>query len=187
MRYIIPCVMLFCLPMANAETESVGSTDSAQNIQQTTQSVAQKLIKLLDLKTVPEAEQGSISLKQVVIKALGEGKQMQEIRQATNEAVKAVTGQSFTAPPADTAQAEVSEQVDPENSLDVAANPAEVTLDPETGKMMAIVLPGESISRLAQRVYGQENGRMYLEIYKANTDKIANINVVVEGQKLIMP
>jgi len=194
MRYLTPCAILFCVTVVNAETGNTNSTASAvnsTNVQQTTQSVARKLITVLGLTTVSSREQNSISLKSVVIKALGEGKQMSEIRLATDQAVKEVTGRvlqvsnSARKQPASTVNAVST--AEPSDPAAIIANPAEISLDSETGNMVATVLPGESIFRLAQRVYGQENGRKYLEIYAANRDKIKNINVVVEGQVLTMP
>jgi len=194
MRYLTPCAILFCVTVVNAETGSTNSTASAvnsTNVQQTTQSVARKLITVLGLTTVSSRELNSISLKSVVIKALGEGKQMSEIRLATNQAVKEVTGKILQVGNGSRTQPETTANVasptQSSGSAAIIANPAEISLDSETGNMVATVLPGESIFRLAQRVYGQENGRKYLEIYAANRDKIKNINVVVEGQVLTMP
>ena len=196
MRYLVQCTLLLCMTVANAETVTISTaatgTPESQNtsIQQATKSVAQKLITSLGLTTISPSEKASLSLKEVVIKALGEGKTMAEIRIATNQAVSEVTAkkvvetnvaETTVVDPANTAV-----QADPVQTL-VTANPAEVTLDAETGKMMATVLPGESIFRLAQRVYGKENGRKYVEIFAANTDKIRDINVVVQGQLLVMP
>ena len=194
MRYLTPFAILLCMTTVNAETGNTNSTsvatgDSNPETQQTLQSVAQKLIGILELTTVSSSEQKSISLKSVVVKALSEGKQMSEIRTATNQAVQEITdantaGNSQAKPAVAANEAENSEAT---ASIGITANPAEVTLDPETGKMVATVLPGESIFRLAQRVYGKENGRKYLEIFAANRDKIKNINIVTEGQILTMP
>ena len=194
MRYLTPFAILLCMTTVNAETGNTNSTsgatgDSSPETQQTLQSVAQKLIGILELTTVSSSEQKSISLKSVVVKALSEGKQMSEIRTATNQAVQEITdanaaGNSQAKPAVAANEAENSEAT---ASIGITANPAEVTLDPETGKMVATVLPGESIFRLAQRVYGKENGRKYLEIFAANRDKIKNINIVTEGQILTMP
>ena len=194
MRYLTPCAILFCFAAANAETGNPSSTavstleSDTSTIQQAMQSVARKLISILGLTTVSNNEQDSISLKMVVTKALSEGKQMSEIRTATAQAVRQVTGKALTGSGNAKSSSEIA-NVTPEQSTpaEITANPSEVSLDPETGKMMATVLPGESIFRLAQRVYGKENGRKYLEIYAANRDKIKNINVVVEGQILTMP
>jgi len=195
MRYLTPCAIIFCMTV-NAETGSNNSdpsttlVNSTSNIQQTTQFVASKLITILGLTTVSRSEQNSISLKSVVIKALSEGKQMSEIRLATNQAVKEVTGRKLSASNHSRTQSvSTVNDVQPKQSFPAAniANPAEVSLDPENGKLVATVLPGESIFRLAQRVYGKEHGRKYLEIYAANRDKIKDINVVVEGQVLTMP
>lgn len=177
----------------NAETTNSAAADTTANasIVKATQSVAQKLVSILGLTTIPGSELNTISLKQVVIKALGEGKQMSEIRLATNQAVKQLTGKTLSiATPSTTSSSNASVQSGATQTVQsdtISANPAEVTFDPETGKMMATVQPGESIFRLAQRVYGKENGRQYLAIFAANRDKIKDINVVVEGQILAMP
>jgi len=198
MRYLAPFAISLCMTSVSAETINTNlsaSTAVADNamVQQATQSVAQKLVKILGLTTVSSSEQDLISLKQVIVKALSEGKPMNEIRLATAQAVKQVTGKTLsiaaapTPTPVPNSGASASSETAEAPSNVIAANPVEVTLDPETGKMMATVLPGESIFRLAQRVYGKENGRMYLKIFAANQDKIKNINVVVEGQVLAMP
>ena len=197
MRYIVPFAIILSTTAIHAETHSEANpvVSGSIKIQQTTQSVAQKLITTLGLKTISESEKSSIDLKTVVMKALGEGKQMNEIRFATNQAVKEVTGKSLELRPTTTtvttaaAPAAVESPAGQVRTVTngIVANPAETTFDPTTGKMVATLLPGESIFRMAQRVYGKENGRQYLKIYAANRDKIKNINVVVEGLVLVMP
>lgn len=193
MRYLAPFAIILCMTAANAETINT-STATDADVLKTTQSVGKKLVAILALTTVSSREQASISLKQVVIKALGEGKSMTDIRLATTQAVKEVTGKTLsistvanTRSVSSGANVQSAATQTPTSADAISANPAEVTLDSETGKMMATVLPGESIFRLAQRVYGKENGRKYLEIFAANQDRIKNINVVVEGQVLAMP
>lgn len=191
MKYLTIFAVLISMSVASAETVTpspVVDASAEKNtaaIKQATQSVARKLIFLLDLNTIPVSEQDSISLKEVVLKALKEGKPMSEIRVATDQALRDVKGKSI--PVGNTPSTSAQEPVEVVAVVQDGPNPAEVTLDPETGKMIATVLPGESIFRLAQRVYGKENGRKYLQIFSANTDKIKDINVVVEGQQLVMP
>lgn len=199
MRYLVPCAILLLMAAANAETVTVNSqatqpvsNSSSVNIQQATQSVARRLITLLGLSSVSENEQASISLKDVVIRALNEDKPMSEIRLAADQAVSEIKVKALSVEvPATTINVESTaagvQPVNKPTQAEVAINPAEVTIDPETGNMMAIVLPGESIFRLAQRVYGKKNGRKYIAIFAANTDKIKDINVVVQGQALVMP
>ena len=180
MKYLTSCMMLFFISAANAETPAAGSDvkSPAQNndvaVQQATQSIATKLIGLLDLTTVTEAEKETISLKDVVLKALQEGKSMTQIRTETNKALNEVTGQ--------TVELETTS-----NESSPSVNLAEITVDPATGKKIAVVQPGESIFRLAQRVYGKENGGLYIKIFAANSESIKDINVVVQGQRLIIP
>ena len=191
MKYLTIFAVLICMSAVSAETVTtapVVDTTTEKNtavIKQATQTVARKLIFLLDLNTIPVSEQDSISLKEVVLKALKEGKPMSEIRVATDQALRDVKGKSI--PVGNTPSTSAQEPVEVVAVVQDGPNPAEVTLDPETGKMIATVLPGESIFRLAQRVYGKENGRKYLQIFSANTDKIKDINGVVEGQQLVMP
>ena len=199
MRYLVPCAILLLMAAANAETVTVNSqatqpvsNSSSVNIQQATQSVARRLITLLGLSSVSENEQASISLKDVVIRALNEDKPMSEIRLAADQAVSEIKVKALSVEvPATTINVESTaagvQPVNKPTQAEVAINPAEVTIDPETGNMMAIVLPGESIFRLAQRVYGKKNGRKYIAIFAANTDKIKDINVVVQGLALVMP
>jgi hypothetical protein len=194
MKYLTIFAVLLSMSVANAETVTTApiteqSTEkNTASVKQATQSVAKKLIFLLDLNTIPVSEQASISLKEVVLKALKEGKPMSEIRVATNQAVSEVKGK-VTPDNVSSTVTQVPAKAPTEATVpgQIIPNPTEVTLDPETGKMIATVLSGESIFRLAQRVYGKENGRKYLQIFAANTDKIKNINVVVEGQQLVMP
>ena len=193
MKYLTIFAALLFMSAAKAETVTTApsadqSTEkNTASIQQATQSVARKLIFLLDLKTIPVSEQSNINLKDVVLKALKEGKPMSEIRVATNQALQEVKNQAAGSA-VDTSPAEAQDEpVEVVSSGEIVPNPAEVVQDPVTGKMIATVLPGESIFRLAQRVYGKENGRKYIQIFAANSDKIKDINVVVEGQQLVMP
>lgn len=194
MKQLAPYAILFCLTAVNAEPINTNASNSSlansSKIQQTTQSIASQLVSILDLKTVSITERGSIALKEVVIAALDEGKSMKEIRLATSQATKEVTGTAFLAEAPRSGSAtsvKPTSQTTATTPPQVVMNPSEVTIDPETGNRVATVLPGESIFRLAQRVYGKENGRKYLEIFAANREKIKDINVVVEGQILVMP
>ncbi len=193
MKYLTIFAALLFMSAAKAETVTTApsadqSTEkNTASIQQATQSVARKLIFLLDLKTIPVSEQSTINLKDVVLKALKEGKPMSEIRAATNQALQEVKNQAAGSA-VDTSPAKAQDEpVEVVSSGEIVPDPAEVVQDPVTGKMIATVLPGESIFRLAQRVYGKENGRKYIQIFAANSDKIKDINVVVEGQQLVMP
>ena len=195
MKYLTTCTLLFFITAAHAETpiavSVIGSSavSNDNSIKQATQSIARKLVMLLGLTTVSGAEKDTSSLKEVVLKALQEGKPMSEIRLATEKAVGEVTGQVSKLDKASSETPQPSNVVNQQSAgkVEIVANPAEITLNSETGKMMAVVQPGESIFRLAQRVYGQENGRMYIKIFAANTENIKDINVVVEGQQLVMP
>ena len=47
------------------------------------------------------------------------------------------------------------------------------------------VKKGDSLWKIAKKYYG--NGALYTKIYDANTDKVANPNLIYVGQKLVIP
>jgi LysM repeat protein len=47
------------------------------------------------------------------------------------------------------------------------------------------VKPGDSLSKIAKDVY--DNGTRYMEIFKANTDKLTNPDMIKVGQVLTIP
>jgi len=49
------------------------------------------------------------------------------------------------------------------------------------------VLPKESLSRIARKVYGSSHPKYYKLIYEANKDKMPDIATVRAGQKLVIP
>lgn len=69
----------------------------------------------------------------------------------------------------------------PEKKIRRASKPAVVQNTAET----VTVLKGESLFKIAKRVYG--SGRKYLRLYEANKDTIANPNVIIVGQILKVP
>lgn len=194
-----------------SDAEPTITPPSEVDLEKLTQSVALRLSELLGTKKPTDSEQLTLSLETVVSDALHDGKQMDEIRSAVAQAMSDVTGQSGmpdtklsanttavgsrepaaalasstttssnqSSPTGSAAQAQGN---NPEN-LNLQGNQ---TLQP-TIPTTATVLPGESLFTLAQRIYGQENGRRFLDIYAANRDVIKDINVVIEGQVLKLP
>lgn len=178
------------------------------DVDQLTQSIAGRLSEILEVKKSPE--QLSMSLESIVNSALHDGKQMDEIRVAVEQAMKEVTGQPLQLSP-DVLKIEQEmvthskQELTPAPSAVVktpkvtpvsepapktAAKPQSEENQPATSlatESTTTVLPGESLYRVAQRIYGKENGRRFLDIYEANKDVIEDINVVVEGQVLKLP
>ena len=189
----------------SAETAITSSSDV--DLDQLTQSVASRLSALLGTKTRSGNEERTLNLETVVSDALHDGKQMVEIRAAVAQAMSDVTGQSGMLntgnPITDTAtnsdkmsldskalakqasQGSDDGQTQGDNSENL--NSPDSQSVESTLPTTATVLPGESLFTLAQRIYGQENGRRFLDIYAANRDIIKDINVVIEGQVLKLP
>jgi nucleoid-associated protein YgaU len=49
------------------------------------------------------------------------------------------------------------------------------------------VQPGDSLIRIARRVYGADNGREYTRIYEANRDRLPTESTLSPGQELVIP
>ncbi|USG59727.1 Ig-like domain-containing protein [Sneathiella marina] len=62
---------------------------------------------------------------------------------------------------------------------------SDVILAQENGKLSAIVQPGNSLWRIARRVYGE--GTEYTVIYQANQDQIRNPHLIFPGQIFKLP
>ena len=49
------------------------------------------------------------------------------------------------------------------------------------------VKPGDSLYKIASKVYGSGKGQFYKKIYEANRDKMSDPSMVIVGQKLVIP
>lgn len=56
---------------------------------------------------------------------------------------------------------------------------------PPTGERSYVVKPGDSLSKIARREYG--DARKWPAIFEANKDTIKNPDLIFPGQKLIIP
>ncbi|PWQ96324.1 LysM peptidoglycan-binding domain-containing protein [Leucothrix arctica] len=128
------------------------------HIQQLTQTVAVGVLTKLNMLDKSKPELLSMSLEKVVSEALHAGKPIEEIREAVSLTMEEITGKPFT--------------------------PPVVT---RTVPLTTVLLPNESLSSVAKRIYGPENGRRYLDIYEYNKDVIKDINVIPEGTVLKLP
>ncbi|PWQ92026.1 LysM peptidoglycan-binding domain-containing protein [Leucothrix pacifica] len=193
-------------------TNTATTQDSAADMDKLTQSVALRLSELLGTQNKTDADKLTLSLETVVSDALHDGKQMDQIRDAVAQAMSEITGQ--TAIPendnpagndtANTQQASQSTATDlpvpklVDSDLENAGGSTASAQEASTGSQdtatsttpaatTVTVLAGESLFRVAQRVYGEENGRRFLDLFAANRDIIKDINVVHEGQVLKLP
>jgi len=197
-------------------TNTATTQDSAADMDKLTQSVALRLSELLGTQNKTDADKLTLSLETVVSDALHDGKQMDQIRDAVAQAMSEITGQTAIPEndnPAgnDTANTQQASQStatdlpvptsvdsDLENAGGSTASAQGSTALASTGSQdtatsttpvatTVTVLAGESLFRVAQRVYGEENGRRFLDLFAANRDIIKDINVVHEGQVLKLP
>lgn len=178
---------------STVENEPSGVTSGDVDVEKLTLSIAGRLAEILGTDTKTDPEQLNLSLETVVSNALRDGKQMEEIRKAVAQAMKDVTGQELAlneeaisasrqeVTPATQDSTIIQTDSESISSLETVTTP--VVEGPRT----TTVLPGESLFRVAQRVYGEENGRRFLELFEANRDIIQDINVVHEGQVLTVP
>lgn len=191
--------------------ESKIAQDDEVDLDQLTQSVAVRLSELLGTSTKADAKGLPISLETVVSDALHDGKQIDEVRSAVAQAMADITGQSLQLDPSasNTVQENANQATATESSLSTnkkqsttlttektikqaqsskdEKGPSDPVIETQITATTATVLPGESLFRVAQRVYGEENGRRFLDIFAANRDIIKDINVVHEGQVLKLP
>ena len=133
---------------------------------------------------------------------------MDEVRSAVTQAMTEVTGQNLQLDSPKTKQAvtnQSSSNSTIESSSETTNREATTSLTEaalkqantsvgetsQNGQSNTIttttVLLGESLFRVAQRVYGEENGRRFLDIFAANRDIIKDINIVHEGLVLKLP
>ena len=127
-------------------------------IQKLTQTVAVGVLTKLDMLDKAKPELQSMSLEKVVSEALHAGKPIEEIREAVSLTMEELTGKPLT--------------------------PSATT---RTVPLTTVLLPNESLSSVAKRIYGPKNGRRYLDIYKLNKDVINDINIIPEGTVLKLP
>ena len=190
--------------------------DSAADMDKLTQSVALRLSELLGTQNKTDADKLTLSLETVVSDALHDGKKMDQIREAVAQAMSEITGQTAASVTdnstdkvtADAQQANQSTNTEvtvptvvdsdsvntgvttaaTQGSATLAATDSQDTATSTTPVATTVtVLAGESLFRVAQRVYGEENGRRFLDLFAANRDIIKDINVVHEGQVLKLP
>ncbi|PID46462.1 MAG: hypothetical protein CSB47_03965 [Proteobacteria bacterium] len=172
------------------------------NVNQLTQSIAVRLSELLRLADKVNSSGSPITVESVVSSALKDGKQMDEIRAAVAQATKDITGQNLELAPDTGSLASQSNTTNPTGlSTPALGNPGDTQTSGLSEPLNATVastntspvtrtttvLAGESLFRVAQRVYGEENGRRFLDLFEANKDIIRDINVVHEGLVLRLP
>ena len=165
--FILNTVLIsaFCISPVVAETTKPAD---AAKLQQLTQTVAVEVLKKLGMLDKNKPELQSMSLEKVVSAALHAGKPIEEVRSAVSLTMEELTGKPLS----------TSAVVGEEPSAVVTARSIPLT---------TVLLPNESLSSVAKRIYGPTNGRRYLDIYQLNKDIIKDINVIPEGTVLKLP
>jgi nucleoid-associated protein YgaU len=71
-------------------------------------------------------------------------------------------------------------------TVDTSAQPQPAQTQPAgNGRKVYTVQPGDSLSIIAKRVYGDAN--QYMKIFEANRDKLQDPNKIYPGQQLTIP
>jgi nucleoid-associated protein YgaU len=79
----------------------------------------------------------------------------------------------------------VEETVAMEEPVAEAAPAEEAPPAESPGPEIYVVQSGDSLSAIAQRLYGDANA--YTRIFEANRDKISDPNLIHPGQELVIP
>jgi len=195
------------VPATNEPVKTEVTTDS---IDEMTQAIAERLSEILGTNNHLGTEQLSLSLESVVNSALHNGKNMEQIRVAVNQAMQEITGQEIKLSPdisaiekemakhaaqptlyrntnAALADPTSTTETDHGATTDTQEPLADTSSQSSNGERTTVVLEGESLFRVAQRVYGKENGRRFLDLLEANRDVIDDEHVVHKGLVLRVP
>lgn len=156
-------------------TTAVADTTKPADIEALTQSIASGVLVKLNMSDPARPELQTMSLEKIVTEALHAGKSLDEVRQAVSLMMEELTGKPLNHVAADV--------IEPPSETDSVVSASEERTIPLT----TVLLPNESLSSVAKRIYGPENGRRYLDIYELNKDVIPNINVIPEGTVLKLP
>lgn len=156
-------------------TTAVADTTKPADIEALTQSIASGVLVKLNMSDPARPELQTMSLEKIVTEALHAGKSLDEVRQAVSLMMEELTGKPLNHVAADI--------IEPPSETDSVVSASEERTIPLT----TVLLPNESLSSVAKRIYGPENGRRYLDIYELNKDVIPNINVIPEGTVLKLP
>ncbi|MCK5917285.1 MAG: LysM peptidoglycan-binding domain-containing protein [Cocleimonas sp.] len=130
-------------------------------------------------------------LENVVSSALLQGNKMDDIRSAVTAAMGDIKKASAKAGDASSAMLESAGKALESIVAEKKDNTIQVELSsvvPENPIIIAntvTVLEGESLYKIAQRVYG--SGNKYLDLYKANRDVLSSPNMLRIGQVLKVP
>jgi nucleoid-associated protein YgaU len=135
-------------------------------------------------------------LENIVSSALLQGNKMDDIRSAVSAAMTDIKKTSVKAGDVSTAAVESAgkalKNIVAEKKVNTAKTTSEATQTssaiPENAIVIAntvTVLEGESLYKIAQRVYG--SGGKYLELYEANRDVLSNPDMIRVGQVLKVP
>ncbi len=194
---------------SNEQEPEVEVTDTT-NVDDLSESVAKKLSGILGGNAVEDEKETEAKLEGLVTSALLDGVKMDDLRSAVSEAMQDIaeteedtdkvkkasqsldkligSGASTEKEPegsyvkAQQKEAEESSSsVKSASTGELGGNKVDNSALPDT----VVVQKGDSLYRIALRVYG--SGNHYVRLYEANKDIISNPNIVVVGQKLKVP
>lgn len=195
-------------PVPETAPEPAVMPDKSTDIKKLTANVTKELQQALGVSAQTDEKKANveIELEKMVSTALKQGNSMANIRSAVNEAMADLKAQ-----PEQTIKAETLESVSKALDLIVGENtdatvgnkqeenyiralnkqlPEQPDATPasieQSGTERTVtVLRGESLSKIAQRIYGDD--KHYSLLYKANRDSINNPHIIQIGQVLKIP
>lgn len=194
-------------PVPETVPEPAVMPDKSTDIKKLTSNVTRELQKALGVSDHAEDKKTNVEdeLEKMVSTALKQGNSMGDIRSAVNEAMadlKAQPGQTIKAETLESVSKALTQIVG--ESENAAAGKLEDNYIRSLNKQLAeqsagtpasieqsgtertiTVLKGESLSKIAQRIYG--NDKFYSLLYKANRDSISDPNIIQIGQVLKVP
>lgn len=194
-------------PVPETVPEPAVIPDKTTDINQLTHNVTKELQKALGVSEQAGDNKANVEneLEKMVSTALKQGNSMGDIRSAVNEAMADLKAQ-----PGQTVKPETLESVSKALNKIVGEKKDQVTSNPKDNYIRSLnkqlaeqsdstpesleqvgtertitVLQGESLSKIAHRIYG--NDKYFSLLFEANRDSISNPNIIQIGQVLRVP
>ncbi len=167
-----------------AETKAEKAAEEAARKQQEAEAKAKKAAEEAAARKQQEAE-AKRSAQAESARKQQEAKAKAEAAQAMRDRLKRGEGAEKAPEPSPPPVVEKT----PDKARSVEAKPTTPSPAPkkasESGRQTYVVKAGDSLSKIAQGIYGDLN--RWRDIYEANKDKIANPDAIEVGQELIIP
>lgn len=186
--HLFSAALLSTICCTSVSANTIKPVADTAKVEELTQSIASGVLTKLGIVDQENSELQTMSLDKVVSTALHAGKPIEEIREAVSQVMEDLTGKPLGYSVKAEAAPAAAESVESVNTVETSVVTTEDAVVTErTIPLTTVLLPNESLSTVAKRIYGADQGRRYLDIYELNKDVITNINVVPEGTVLKLP